>query len=186
MCLEIGSIKRNTWISDRHVISVAFSADNPVCVWHERKGCFSVVLPFFASSIVTTFSLFLSLSLSFSFLAHSLIFVHSLPFVALSYTQLMSTHTSVMTDRRSGMIPSLSYRQTTSTIVSRAVAAAAANNHHHSIRRGGGTGRGSKRYSVSAFYSMAAEQDVEVHDELAKGEKKGGWGASIVLFILNG
>lgn len=91
-----------------------------------------------------------------------------------------------MTDRRSGMIPSLSYRQTTSTIVSRAVAAAAANNHHHSIRRGGGTGRGSKRYSVSAFYSMAAEQDVEVHDELAKGEKKGGWGASIMLFMLNG
>ncbi|KAJ8663464.1 hypothetical protein O0I10_000704 [Lichtheimia ornata] len=82
----------------------------------------------------------------------------------------MSTHTSVMTDRRSGMIPSLSYRQTTSTIVSRAVAAAAANNHHHSIRRGGGTGRGSKRYSVSAFYSMAAEQDVEVHDELAKAQ----------------
>lgn len=70
-----------------------------------------------------------------------------------------------MTDRRSGMIQSLGYPQT-STIVSRAVAAAAANNHHHSIRRGG---RGSKRYSVSAFYSMAAEQDVEVEDDLARG-----------------
>lgn len=125
-------------------------------------------------SLVITLFLSLSLSLFLSFLAHSPISVHSIPFVASSYTQLMSTHTSVMTDRRSGMIPSLTYRQTTSTIVSRAVAAAAANNHHHSIRRGGGTGRGSKRYSVSAFYSMAAEQDVEVHDELAKGEKKGG------------
>lgn len=27
----------------------------------------------------------------------------------------------------------------------------------------------SKRYSVTALYSMAAEQDVEVEDELAKG-----------------
>lgn len=78
----------------------------------------------------------------------------------------MTLNTSVMTDRRSGMIQSFGYSQT-STIVGRAVAAAAANNHHHSIRRGGG--RGSKRYSVSAFYSMAAEQDVEVEDELARG-----------------
>ena len=80
----------------------------------------------------------------------------------------MTAHTSVMTDRRSGMIQSLGYPQT-STIVSRAVAAAAANNHHHSTstRRGG---RSSKRYSVSAFYSMAAEQDVEVEDELAQGK----------------
>ncbi|KAI9495054.1 Rho GTPase activation protein [Zychaea mexicana] len=79
----------------------------------------------------------------------------------------MTAHTSVMTDRRSGMIPSLGYPQT-STIVSRAVAAAAANNHHHSTRRGG---RSSKRYSVSAFYSMAAEQDVEVEDELAQAQR---------------
>ena len=55
---------------------------------------------------------------------------------------------------------------TTSQIVSRAVAAAAANNHH-SGRKGGRT---SKRYSVSAFYSMAAEQDNEVEDELAQGK----------------
>lgn len=52
-----------------------------------------------------------------------------------------------------------------SNVVSRAVAAAAANNHHSNRK----TGRASKRYSVSAFYSMAAEQDVEVEDELAKG-----------------
>lgn len=78
----------------------------------------------------------------------------------------MSAQSSVMTDRRSGMISSLGYPQG-STIVSRAVAAAAANSHH-STRRGG---RGSKRYSVSAFYSMAAEQDVEVDDDLAQGKK---------------
>ena len=30
-------------------------------------------------------------------------------------------------------------------------------------------GRASARYSVTALYSMAAEQDVEVEDELAKG-----------------
>ncbi|CEG74409.1 Putative IQ domain-containing protein containing GTPase activating protein [Rhizopus microsporus] len=69
-----------------------------------------------------------------------------------------------MTDRRSGMVQSLGYPQN-SSIVSRAVAAAAANNHHSSRHRG----RGSKRYSVSVFYSMAAEQDVEVEDELAQG-----------------
>lgn len=69
-----------------------------------------------------------------------------------------------MSDRRSGMVQSFGYPQNNS-IVSRAVAAAAANNHHSSRNRG----RGSKRYSVSVFYSMAAEQDVEVEDELAKG-----------------
>lgn len=69
-----------------------------------------------------------------------------------------------MTDRRSGMVQSFGYPQNNS-IVSRAVAAAAANNHHSSRSRG----RASKRYSVSVFYSMAAEQDVEVEDELAKG-----------------
>jgi hypothetical protein len=30
-------------------------------------------------------------------------------------------------------------------------------------------GRSSTRYSVTALYSMAAEQDVEVEDDLAKG-----------------
>jgi Ras GTPase-activating-like protein IQGAP2/3 len=70
-----------------------------------------------------------------------------------------------MADRRSGMVQSFGYPQN-SSIVSRAVAAAAANNHHSSRNRG----RGSKRYSVSVFYSMAAEQDVEVEDELAKGK----------------
>lgn len=72
-----------------------------------------------------------------------------------------------MADRRSGMVQSFGYPQNGS-IVSRAVAAAAANNHH-STRRGG---RSSKRYSVSAFYSMAAEQDVEVEDDLAKGNNE--------------
>jgi Ras GTPase-activating-like protein IQGAP2/3 len=65
------------------------------------------------------------------------------------------------------MVQSFGYPQN-SSIVSRAVAAAAANNHHSSRNRG----RGSKRYSVSVFYSMAAEQDVEIEDELAKGESK--------------
>lgn len=73
----------------------------------------------------------------------------------------------LMTDRRSGMVQSFGYPQNGS-IVSRAVAAAAANNHHSNRNRG----RGSKRYSVSVFYSMAAEQDVEVEDELAKGRKQ--------------
>ncbi|KAI7900718.1 Rho GTPase activation protein [Cokeromyces recurvatus] len=72
-----------------------------------------------------------------------------------------------MTDRRSGMVQSFGYPQNGS-IVSRAVAAAAANNHHSNRNRG----RGSKRYSVSVFYSMAAEQDVEVEDELAKAQKR--------------
>lgn len=75
--------------------------------------------------------------------------------------------TNAMADRYSGQVQSYGYPSTagTSQIVSRAVAAAAANNHH-SNRRGG---RSSKRYSVSAFYSMAAEQDNEVEDELAQG-----------------
>ncbi|KAL7321126.1 RasGAP protein [Mucor circinelloides] len=72
-----------------------------------------------------------------------------------------------MADRRSGMVQSFGYPQN-SSIVSRAVAAAAANNHHSSRNRG----RGSKRYSVSVFYSMAAEQDVEVEDELAKAQRR--------------
>jgi hypothetical protein len=71
-----------------------------------------------------------------------------------------------MADRQNVMVQSAGYPGGNgSNIVSRAVAAAAANNHHSS-RKGG---RSSKRYSVSAFYSMAAEQDVEVEDELAKG-----------------
>ena len=70
-----------------------------------------------------------------------------------------------------GMVQSYGYpgagsAGTTSQIVSRAVAAAAANNHHSGRK----SGRTSKRYSVSAFYSMAAEQDNEVEDELAQGK----------------
>ncbi|KAI9264997.1 Rho GTPase activation protein [Phascolomyces articulosus] len=72
-----------------------------------------------------------------------------------------------------GMVQSYGYPRatagpagTTSQIVSRAVAAAAANNHHSGRK----SGRTSKRYSVSAFYSMAAEQDNEVEDELAQGK----------------
>jgi Ras GTPase-activating-like protein IQGAP2/3 len=49
-------------------------------------------------------------------------------------------------------------------IVSRAVTAATANIKRRSI-----TGRASKYYSVSVFYSMATEQDDEIEDELAQG-----------------
>lgn len=72
-----------------------------------------------------------------------------------------------MTDRKSGMVQAYGYPAPTGNqIVSRAVAAAAANSHHSGR---GKSGRNSKRYSVSAFYSMAAEQDNEVEDELAQG-----------------
>jgi hypothetical protein len=70
-----------------------------------------------------------------------------------------------MADRRSGMVQSMGYPHSSSSVVSRAVAAAAANRRQSSMR----TGRASKQYSVSAFYSMAAEQDVEVEDDLAQG-----------------
>ncbi|CDH51129.1 ras gtpase-activating protein [Lichtheimia corymbifera JMRC:FSU:9682] len=66
------------------------------------------------------------------------------------------------------MVQSYGYSPGAGTIVSRAVAAAAANNHHSSKK----AGRTSKRYSVSAFYSMAAEQDNEVEDELAQAQRK--------------
>lgn len=74
-----------------------------------------------------------------------------------------------MADRKSGMVQAYGYpsNQGPNQIVSRAVAAAAANSHHSGR---GKSGRGSKRYSVSAFYSMAAEQDNEVEDELAQGK----------------
>jgi Ras GTPase-activating-like protein IQGAP2/3 len=73
-----------------------------------------------------------------------------------------------MADRKNGMVQAYGYPSNpgASQIVSRAVAAAAANSHHSSR---GKSGRSSKRYSVSAFYSMAAEQDNEVEDELAQG-----------------
>lgn len=70
-----------------------------------------------------------------------------------------------MTDRKSGMVQAYGY-PSTSQMVSRAVAAAAANSHHSNRAK---SGRGSKRYSVSAFYSIAAEQDSEIEDELAQG-----------------
>lgn len=82
-----------------------------------------------------------------------------------------------MADRKNGMVQAYGYppspspnssNQGTSQIVSRAVAAAAANSHHSSR---GKLGRNSKRYSVSAFYSMAAEQDNEVEDELAQAQR---------------
>ena len=34
----------------------------------------------------------------------------------------------------------------------------------------GGGNRNTNRYSVTALYSMAAEQDVDVEDDLARGE----------------
>ncbi|CAO3696688.1 unnamed protein product [Rhizopus stolonifer] len=74
-----------------------------------------------------------------------------------------------MTDRKSGMVQAYGYPQSVnSQMVSRAVAAAAANSHHSGR---GKSGRNSKRYSVSAFYSMAAEQDNEVEDELAQAQR---------------
>lgn len=73
-----------------------------------------------------------------------------------------------MADRKNGMVQAYGYPATSGTIVSRAVAAAAANSHHSGR---GKTGRNSKRYSVSAFYSMAAEQDNEVEDELAQAQR---------------
>ncbi|EIE88660.1 hypothetical protein G6F46_010243 [Rhizopus delemar] len=74
-----------------------------------------------------------------------------------------------MTDRKSGMVQAYGYPTPTGNqIVSRAVAAAAANSHHSGR---GKSGRNSKRYSVSAFYSMAAEQDNEVEDELAQAQR---------------
>ncbi|KAI8074100.1 Rho GTPase activation protein [Gongronella butleri] len=76
-----------------------------------------------------------------------------------------------MADRQGGMVQSYGYNSlspTNSQVVSRAVAAAAANNHHSSKK----SGRNSKRYSVSAFYSMAAEQDNEVEDELAQAQRR--------------
>ncbi|KAL7317649.1 RasGAP protein, variant 2 [Mucor circinelloides] len=75
-----------------------------------------------------------------------------------------------MADRKNGMVQAYGYPSNagTSQIVSRAVAAAAANSHHSSR---GKSGRNSKRYSVSAFYSMAAEQDNEVEDELAQAQR---------------
>lgn len=77
-----------------------------------------------------------------------------------------------MADRKGGMVQAYGYptppNPGTNQIVSRAVAAAAANSHHSSR---GKSGRSSKRYSVSAFYSMAAEQDNEVEDELAQAQR---------------
>jgi Ras GTPase-activating-like protein IQGAP2/3 len=51
------------------------------------------------------------------------------------------------------------------TIVNRVVTAAAANIKRISTQ----SERTSKHYSVSIFYSMATEQDIEIEDELAKG-----------------
>ncbi|KAI8330166.1 Rho GTPase activation protein [Chlamydoabsidia padenii] len=69
-----------------------------------------------------------------------------------------------------GMVQSYGYHSTVPTPVTRTVAAAAANNHHSS--RSKAAGRNSKRYSVSAYYSMAAEQDNEVEDELAQAQRR--------------
>ncbi|KAI8338627.1 Rho GTPase activation protein [Chlamydoabsidia padenii] len=82
-----------------------------------------------------------------------------------------------MVERENGMVQSYGYPPTATTtnnshhsqVVTRAVAAAAANNHHSNRSK---AGRGSKRYSVSAFYSMAAEQDNEVEDDLAQAQRR--------------
>ncbi|ORX62794.1 Rho GTPase activation protein [Hesseltinella vesiculosa] len=77
-----------------------------------------------------------------------------------------------MVDRQGSMVQSYGYptlSPSNSQVVSRAVAAAAANNHHSGKGKGG---RNSMRYSVSAFYSMAAEQDNEVEDELAQAQRR--------------
>jgi hypothetical protein len=43
------------------------------------------------------------------------------------------------------------------------------NNSSNNATRRTIQGRSSKRYSVTALYSMAAEQDVEVEDDLSRG-----------------
>ena len=76
-----------------------------------------------------------------------------------------------MADRKGGMVQAIGYpsqQPATGAMVTRAVAAAAANNLHSGRTK---SGRNSKRYSVSAFYSMAAEQDNEVEDELAQAQR---------------
>lgn len=46
-----------------------------------------------------------------------------------------------------------------------------ASNRHASLRFGeSGPQRNTNRYSVTALYSMAAEQDTEIEDELARGQ----------------
>jgi len=68
-------------------------------------------------------------------------------------------------ERRSGMVHSFGVPN--SGVVSRAVAAAAANMKRRSAQSS--SGRASKHYSVSVFYSMATEQDSGIEDELANG-----------------
>ncbi|CAO3610790.1 unnamed protein product [Mucor fragilis] len=70
-------------------------------------------------------------------------------------------------ERRSGMVHSFGVPN--NGIVSRAVAAAAANMKRRSTQSS--SGRASKHYSVSVFYSMATEQDNEIEDELASVQK---------------
>ncbi|KAL9549570.1 hypothetical protein MBANPS3_005136 [Mucor bainieri] len=70
-------------------------------------------------------------------------------------------------ERRSGMVHSFGVPN--NGIVSRAVAAAAANIKRRSTQSS--SGRASKHYSVSVFYSMATEQDNEIEDELAGVQK---------------
>lgn len=53
------------------------------------------------------------------------------------------------------------------SVVSRAVTAATAN-----MKRRSSTQFAGRHYSVSLFYSMATEQDVEIQDDLVKGKKK--------------
>ncbi|CAO0792635.1 unnamed protein product [Mucor circinelloides] len=70
-------------------------------------------------------------------------------------------------ERRSGMVHSFGVPN--SGVVSRAVAAAAANMKRRSAQSS--SGRASKHYSVSVFYSMATEQDSGIEDELANVQK---------------
>lgn len=71
-------------------------------------------------------------------------------------------------ERRSGMVHSFGIPN--GGIVGRAVTAAAANIKRRSTQLS--SGRTSRHYSVSVFYSMATEQDNEIEDELANGKKK--------------
>lgn len=71
-------------------------------------------------------------------------------------------------ERKSGIMHSFGIPN--GGIVSRAVTAAAANIKRRSTQLS--SGRASKHYSVSVFYSMATEQDNEIEDELANGKEK--------------
>ncbi|ORX97037.1 ras GTPase-activating protein [Basidiobolus meristosporus CBS 931.73] len=78
---------------------------------------------------------------------------------------------SATANRRSILMNGLTYDQTTRNLA-RTVTLAAAQGLPVSGQEIGSGSRESRRYSVTALYSMAAEQDVEVEDDLSKAQKR--------------